>query len=383
MPNFQRAKGNEEEEAKLRISHAYQVEVEQEKRVTTIHRSLRSYEVLERAGLFLVRDCNAFRNVFLTFFPDKEYLSNIIRLSCKMASADAYLPLLQMSIALQKEQSKADPLPMDVDRREWLKEAMANSLKSPVDDMKELLKKLKDSLSDDERVAALEALSEFVENIDHARDFYKIGGLAEAIKLLEDPSDKIRASSASTIAVTVQNNPDPQKWALELGALESLTRLVTRERPSARELVKGIHAISSLIRQNDVGTLRFIKDLKGMGILVDVLRKNFDCSYMPANRKAMNLLLYILNRAPATVTSTGPYCVPVVSEVLTAHVEDPDLRESAVGVLRLYATNKQVQLIPSVCGAMRGALGQALEAARIDEHDSVVEACIQALESSS
>jgi len=303
-----------------------------------------------------------------------------------MAGAEAYLPLLRMSIGLQGrngDQPAAEPVQeMDPERKEWLKDAMANVLKNPVDDMKVALKQITESeASEDAKVQALESLVGFVEQIDLARDLHKIGGLATVIALLDDPSHRVRASAAQVIGTTVHNNPEPQKWATELGALDALTKVLTRPDASPLELAKAMYGVSSLIRQNDAATIRYVKELKGVAIILDVMKRDSHSheDLLPARRKAAFMLLYLITRAPAIVPVTAPHCVPVLTSALSAHAEDSDFRENVLMILRVYSTNDAVKLAAEDKKQIKETTAKTMEIAKKDEHDTAVELCQEIL----
>lgn len=293
-----------------------------------------------------------------------------------MSSAEAYLPLLRMSIGLQQEGSKEPAKEMEPERKEWLKEAMANMLKNPIDDMKALVKTLNESEDETEKAKALESLVGFVEQIDLARDLHKIGGLKDVVSHLDHASSKVRAGAAHVLGATVHNNAEPQTWAMEMGALDALAKNLARTDASAYELNKTMYGVSSLIRQNDMGTIKYIKELKGFGLLVTVLkRQDLGEEALPVRRRAVLLLLYLVSRAPAVLSATAMHIVPVVSDALEKHSDDFDLRENAVQVLRIYHSSDRVVLDDAIKTVVVRSTKIALASAKSDEHDSAIENC--------
>jgi hypothetical protein len=308
------------------------------------------------------------------------YFSSFIIYDINMAGAEAYLPLLRMSIGLQQDGAAAPAKEMEAERKEWLKEAMANILRNPVDDMKDILQKLKAAESDEDKTKALDSLVAYVEDIDLARDLHKIGGLSDVVSLLDHPSSQVRASAAHVVGAAVHNNPEPQKWAMEMGALEALARNLNRTDASSHELNKAIYGVSGLIRQNDLGTIRYIKELKGFALLVSVMKRQDDEEkVLPVQRRAVFLLFYLVNRAPAVLPATAAHVVPVVAEALTKHSDDPDLRENAVQVLQVYQSSERVTLDSTLKGTIVKSTTIALESAKKDDHDTVVTMCEELL----
>jgi len=287
-----------------------------------------------------------------------------------------------MSVGLQDERTSTEPAKeMDPERKVWLKEAMQNLLRDPIADMKAAVKNLDETEDSIEKAKILESLIPYVEHIDLARDLHKIGGLVKVVALLKDGDCDVRASAAHVIGVTVHNNPEPQEWALELGALEGLCEILKRPGASTREVTKAVLGISGLVRHNDVATVKFVKDMKGMALLLEVLKRDEQSEdLLPARRKAMFLLFYLLNRAPAILAPTAPHYVPAIADALDSHKADPDFREHAVQVLRLYHTNDKVVVTKEVKARVAELTRITLDLARADEHDTVVEACEDLLE---
>jgi hypothetical protein len=299
-----------------------------------------------------------------------------------MAAPEAYLPLLRMSIGMQQDPANKEPAKaMDPERKEWLKEAMSNLLKNPVDDMKLALKQVESGETEDERVQGLDAIASFVEQVDLARDLHKIGGLSVVIAKLDDPSSKVRASAAHVIGTTVHNNPEPQKWASELGALEALSKILSRKDASPQELAKALFGISSLIRQNDQATIKYVKDLKGVALILDVLKRDVEHQddLLPARRKAVSVLLYLVTRAPAIVPSTAPFCVPVLASALKVYAADHDFRENALLVLRVFSTNDRVKVTDVDKRQVVDSASHTMDLAIQDEHELATEVCQELL----
>eukprot|EP00964_Phaeocystis_antarctica_P006801 scaffold3677_cov58-Phaeocystis_antarctica.AAC.4 len=103
------------------------------------------------------------------------------------------------------------------------------------------------------RVLAFEMLQEQVEDIDNARDFYKIGGFPAVMRALaedgiaEDGSARLQAAAAWVAGTAVQNNRELQLVLVELGALPTLLRLVGAHAvPEVR--AKALYAASGLLR---------------------------------------------------------------------------------------------------------------------------------------
>lgn len=157
---------------------------------------------------------------------------------------------------------------MDPERRRFLEEA----LRSLTIDVVEQLQKamnilLEGSASKEEQVEALEVVIDFIENIDTANDFYKIGGFCILLPGLSSPHAEVRQNTAELVAELAQNNPFCQQHLLELGVLPKLFELLSDE-PSVA--VASLHAISCLVRGFQAGSEAFLSS-GGIECLIGVM----------------------------------------------------------------------------------------------------------------
>ncbi|KAK9830004.1 hypothetical protein WJX72_009154 [[Myrmecia] bisecta] len=139
--------------------------------------------------------------------------------------------------------------------RKWFTEAMAYYMKDVVERMREIkggLDKPDDSEGAvEEKEKLLDELVEIVENIDHARDLTKIGGLQTLLALLQNPHPSLRSRAAEVAATCVQSNPPVQDWFMQGGALPKLLELYEDRDPTCR--TKALLALSCLLRHNAAG----------------------------------------------------------------------------------------------------------------------------------
>ncbi|KAK5581018.1 hypothetical protein RB653_001045 [Dictyostelium firmibasis] len=145
--------------------------------------------------------------------------------------------------------------PKDYD---WLRQAFDN-LEDDAKKMKKLLEVFDDSkeenqsLSKEERekkyITSLETLQFYIEDIDNAGDFIKIGGITVLIKLLSDSrenGDKVRADAATCLSTITQSEETIQAYLHSLGVLELAVKQLQKEiSPLVRE--KFLSLISSLL----------------------------------------------------------------------------------------------------------------------------------------
>nr|CAG4642075.1 EOG090X0EEI [Eurycercus lamellatus] len=145
---------------------------------------------------------------------------------------------------------------MSEERRQWLEEALKGL---SVDVVAEISKSL--NTLDPERVQspeedpqemeeALESITDFVDSIDTANDFHKIGGFFILAPCLNSPHDGVRWRCGHLIACITQNNPYCQAQILKEDVLPTLLKMVEDDNcPEAR--VKALYAISCLTRDSE------------------------------------------------------------------------------------------------------------------------------------
>lgn len=157
---------------------------------------------------------------------------------------------------------------MDPERRRFLEEAIRSMTIDVVEQIQNAMKILiEGQASADEQKQALESVTDFIENIDTANDFYKIGGFCILLPGLESPHVYVRQGTAELIGELAQNNPFCQEHLLELNVLPKLIELLTDETNVANH---ALHAISCIIRNNESG-LRAFLDIGGIECLIGVL----------------------------------------------------------------------------------------------------------------
>lgn len=148
---------------------------------------------------------------------------------------------------------------MDPERRRFLEEA----LKSMTIDVVEELEKAMNSLmnastkTEEEQLISLNIVQDFIDQIDTANDFFKVGGFVVILPLLNSNYDSVRSGGAQLVAELAQNNPFCQQHLLELNILPKLIELISD--PAEIVAASAMHAISCMIRHHDESLNEFIK----------------------------------------------------------------------------------------------------------------------------
>lgn len=151
-----------------------------------------------------------------------------------------------------------------------------NALKALTVDVIEQLQKAagilgSESTTLDQKTNALDDILNYVDDIDTAMDFCKIGGLHVLLPSLESPYAEIRNKSASLIAELAQNNPYCQQQIIEIDVLPKLMNLLCEQ----ETLATSLRAISCVVRSYEPGLREFTK-LGGLECLLGCLQKSND-----------------------------------------------------------------------------------------------------------
>lgn len=157
---------------------------------------------------------------------------------------------------------------MDPERRRFLEEAIRSLTIDVVEQLQAAMNILIEAqASAEEQVKAMETVTDFIENIDTANDFYKIGGFCILLPGLQSEHPDVRRGTAELIGELAQNNPFCQQHLLELNVLPKLIELLT-DQPSVANTA--LHAISCMIRSYPPGLQAFL-DIGGIECLIGVL----------------------------------------------------------------------------------------------------------------
>jgi len=172
---------------------------------------------------------------------------------------------LQGLLRFAMEATRAEDAPepsnfreMSPERRQFLEEAIQSLTIDVVEQLQKAMNILiEGNATEDEQVEALEIVTDFVENVDTANDFFKIGGFCILIPCLSSSHSEVRSGAAELIGALAQNNPFCQQHLLELELLPKLFELLTdSDQPVA---VAALHAISCMVRSYQPCLDEFLK----------------------------------------------------------------------------------------------------------------------------
>lgn len=148
---------------------------------------------------------------------------------------------------------------MSPERRQFLDEAIRSLTFDVVEQLQKAMNTLiQTDTGRDEQVSALETVTDFVENVDTANDFFKIGGFCILLPGLNSPHAEVKSGTAELIGALAQNNPFCQQHLLEQKVLPRLFELLAGDEP-AQVGVASMHAISCMVRNHQPCLEEFIK----------------------------------------------------------------------------------------------------------------------------
>lgn len=294
--------------------------------------------------------------------------------------------LLKWSMQYQDGTSPTTATAMSDERREFLTKAMEENVVDPAQQLKALIAILdtpQNAGEEDAKLTAeyvtrkaevLRVLIEFVEIIDWANDFVTMGGFKTTVGLLSSPHAEVRVAALEVVAIVMQNNPRGQAAAMELDVLPVLVASLRRpladsgaehaegvaDAPteamkaptegaacvadsaepalSKTERTKTLLALAGLVRDCTAATVAFIKDHKGVGLLMDVVRAPEEVQGVRTRRKALFLVRYLISTLPAIKAALADTLAGTLNESMAS--EDIDLRENSLHLLAQLYTDK-------------------------------------------
>uniref|UniRef100_A0A182W6E9 Nucleotide exchange factor Fes1 domain-containing protein n=1 Tax=Anopheles minimus TaxID=112268 RepID=A0A182W6E9_9DIPT len=161
--------------------------------------------------------------------------------------------------------------PLDDERRRFLEEALKSLTVDVVQELEKSMNVLLNNESDENaKIDALETVTDFVEDIDTANDFFKVGGFVIIKPGLESSSAEVRSRTLRLIVALAQCNPFCQQHLLELNILPKLIELLADEVTVAQDAVS---AASAMVRQYEPCAKAFI-EIGGLECIVKCLQSD-------------------------------------------------------------------------------------------------------------
>lgn len=159
--------------------------------------------------------------------------------------------------------------PMTEEQRRFLEEALESLTVDVVEVFKKAMKTLLDPDTDDEEKSnAIDVIIDFVQDIDAANDFFKVGGHVIINPGLKSSHASVRAGTLRMIAELAQNNPYCQQHLLEANTLPRTVELLSDEPAVASQ---AMHAISCMVRHHEPSLAAFI-DMGGLECILGCIQ---------------------------------------------------------------------------------------------------------------
>ncbi|XP_033326531.1 hsp70-binding protein 1 [Megalopta genalis] len=166
--------------------------------------------------------------------------------------------------------------PMDAERQQFLTEALSSLSCNVIEELQKSIKILSNVVElcpDDDtsqQEVALERIADYVDNVDIANDFYKIGGFSIFGPCLNSPHNNIRWRAADVIAELTQNNPFCQNKFLETGLFPVLLKIIDTD-PVEIVRIKALYAVSCIVREHSA-SLKYMDKYDGYSVLLRAMQ---------------------------------------------------------------------------------------------------------------
>lgn len=227
---------------------------------------------------------------------------------------------------------------MDPERRRFLEEALTGMAVDVVRKLAEAVKTLfEDAVTIpgenvEEQEEALDTISEYVEDLNYAKDLHKMGGFPALVRCLDSPHESLRTSAANVIGEVCQNNLYCQSNMLALNPIPTLLHMVDND-SSKQARVKALFALSCLIRGYADGERKFL-ELDGFSYLMRAMQSGEE-KLVVKSAFFLNNLIDNDNFRKDTIMSMG-YVEQLVS-ILNNDAVDSVSREHCTMVLATLA----------------------------------------------
>ncbi|XP_055598096.1 hsp70-binding protein 1-like [Uranotaenia lowii] len=250
--------------------------------------------------------------------------------------------LLKFAMEATQAEDAPDPAqipPMDDERRQFLENALRSLTVDVVQEIEKAMKALLDrETPEEDKAEAIDVVIDFVQDIDTANGFFKLGGFTIINPGLASPNVEVRIGTLRLIAELSQNNPFCQKHLLEADVLPKLVELLSDEQSVANQ---AMHAISCMVRNFEPCLAAFI-DMGGLECLLgciqtdneklriktSFLMSNLCSEFAPVRDEFIKL--NAVERVVASVNPTGKFDPKLETALSTLNV----LTESPEGVRR-------------------------------------------------
>lgn len=276
--------------------------------------------------------------------------------------------------------------PMDKERQEFLKQTLSSLSCNVIEELQKAIKVLSnvvDLRPDDdtsEEETALERIADFVDNIDTANDFYKIGGFSIFGPCLNSSHSSIRWRTADVIAELAQNNPFCQERCLEAGLFPILLNMIDTD-PTDAVRIKALYAVSCIVREHPI-SLKYMDINDGYSVLLRAMQS----SVKKLQIKSAFLLSSLCNKENINdlkVTLVNMGLVEQAAGLLATDDLLPEIRDQLINILDGLTNNDFLPALkecrrPELC--LRSILEHCIKHLKQEENLDQVDVCCRLLE---
>ncbi|XP_061392709.1 uncharacterized protein LOC133328169 [Musca vetustissima] len=147
---------------------------------------------------------------------------------------------------------------MDPEKKEFLEKVLKSMTVDVMDELAKAIQLLEDpATSDEDKVEALDIVRDYIDNMDFANSFVKLGGTDILIKCIKSDVVPLRTNAIKVLAEMSQNNVYCQQHFVENNIVE---HLISYLQDKDQEVVaSALYALSSLMQNYEPATVEFTK----------------------------------------------------------------------------------------------------------------------------
>uniref|UniRef100_A0A1A9W7J8 Fes1 domain-containing protein n=1 Tax=Glossina brevipalpis TaxID=37001 RepID=A0A1A9W7J8_9MUSC len=168
---------------------------------------------------------------------------------------------------------------MDQEKKVFLENAFKSMTVDVMEELSQAISILENkSTSNSEKSNALNLIRDYIDNIDFANSFVKLGGTNILIECLRSDDENVRVTAINIVAEMSQNNAFCQQHFLEHNILKLL---VTYLNGNEDLISSSLYAISALVRGFEPGAAELIA-IGGLELVVNCLNTSFTRTFIKA-----------------------------------------------------------------------------------------------------
>ncbi|XP_013107171.2 uncharacterized protein LOC106086894 [Stomoxys calcitrans] len=177
------------------------------------------------------------------------------------ASSKHLKELLKFAIRHQTDDkyvADGTPPQLDEERKQFLESVLKSMAVDVTGELIKALHILDDpATTTEDKIEALDVIRDYIDNIDFANNFVKIGGTRVLIDCLKDDNDMLKINAINVLAELSQNNPFCQQHFLDVNVMELLVAYLKDSNDQV--VASTLYALSSIMQNYEPATSEFAK----------------------------------------------------------------------------------------------------------------------------